>query len=426
MVKSKSLLLRYLLFIVSVSCSYDIPQNKIDKVSEFNNNEILKTYKKYLKKKDTLKQEAFEFLIDNCKNKYSYIGLPFSPEGTKIHELMKLKIDHKKYLDKIKSKSIQERSIVYEDKDSLKYKQLVECIEYSFKAYAKPWAKDISFQDFKLHILPYRFLTEPVSSFKKHFFELLEQKLDSIFNDSGINGITNYLTAYLNKNFSYNGLYKYMDGYQSVETIIESKMGDESDLVILQASLFSSCGIPVKIHNSGSKHWCLIQVNNKWFILQQNSQNKIELTDRLDNFFPHYVCELRFDQPENHPLKYIKDYYNIPNNLYKYYLNVTNEYATTYSHNINWINDTFQLKHLYLNLLTNYNWESVDYYRPDNIHQEVKVSNLVSNSLYSISGYEKMIHAWPNNQVTFFIDKKGTIHHIKKNNISPTLSHSSH
>ena len=71
------------------------------------------------------------------------------------------------------------------DIETLGYDFLVENIDCAFYAWKNfPWCKNLSFEDFKTYILPYRSFDEPVSFYRKKFMSQFSWLMDSMRNES--------------------------------------------------------------------------------------------------------------------------------------------------------------------------------------------------------------------------------------------------
>lgn len=77
----------------------------------------------------SLKRKAAEYLISGLPAQWHYATKPLETSGNKIKVM---------------------------DTDVIDADYLAENIEYAFKSWSLPWAKDVSFEDFCRYILPYK------------------------------------------------------------------------------------------------------------------------------------------------------------------------------------------------------------------------------------------------------------------------------
>lgn len=134
--------------------------------------------------KDSLKLKAAYFLIENMIGKGYYKLTKYTTNGVQcdfdvfnpkfdfingIDSINKLK---KKYEDSAKCGVIFYANPQFvEDIKTVSSEYLIENIEFAFKAWKMPWAKKLTFEQFKEFILPYRFGNEPLQNWRKEMFE---------------------------------------------------------------------------------------------------------------------------------------------------------------------------------------------------------------------------------------------------------------
>ena len=179
-----------------------------------NKKEFQKVYDFYSKPEDSLKLKAAEFLVQNM-DKHDYLVLKneekfddfFQTIGKQVSmpDLGNIRMQkrvRRNIVDNLISEGLEDGSLPKPeytrsyDIKTIKADFLIENIEYAFKAWSFPWAKDYSFGDFCKYILPYRYGNEPLESWRKDIFEEYKWIADSLKNATALEA-----TVLLNKQF---------------------------------------------------------------------------------------------------------------------------------------------------------------------------------------------------------------------------------
>lgn len=147
--------------------------------------------------KEPLKYQAACFLIANMPHHYSY-------ESTQIDSMKIIKaqsIKKGKLNDSVisywNSYNYRSSSKNY-DILHIKAKQLIENIDYAFKAWeSRPWHKRYTFQDFCKYVLPYRIGDEFFSPWRKTYYQKYSKVLDSLYRGTDVVIAAKILASYL-------------------------------------------------------------------------------------------------------------------------------------------------------------------------------------------------------------------------------------
>lgn len=152
-----------------------------------NRNEILKVLRHYRKnKKDSLKLKAAVFLIKNMKGLYHYNG-KLLDNYAQYQKLIRADSDHGEYfmesLDKLyRGFSLSKLDIKY-DLETLSYDEIIENIEMAFKVWReKPWGKNVNFEMFCEYILPFKTGTAKPFS-RLDIYDIVQQVLSDTLNN---------------------------------------------------------------------------------------------------------------------------------------------------------------------------------------------------------------------------------------------------
>lgn len=231
-----------------------------------NSEELIRTIEHYsASPQDSLKLKAAYFLIENMPGKGSYrltkrsvngkncsfnIFDPKFQFGDGIISISKLK---KKYEDSTGSGLIYYTDPEFvSDIRTITSGFLIENIDYAFKAWELPWAKNLTFKEFSEYILPYRFGSEPLEPWRKRFFEKGNRfrvsgtsdrlKLASLINGSLVNKY-----SYLNEWITY------YDAPLSIGQIETLHGGRCPDLNVLVGCMMRANGLPTA--SEFTDHW---------------------------------------------------------------------------------------------------------------------------------------------------------------------------
>lgn len=204
---------------------------------------------------DSLKLRSAKFLISNMMGKGYEEFIAVNNQGIQVNfdfSMLKggdkdLSLNFFKYQELNKT-SIGFRSNGFiEDIHVISADYLIENIEYAFKVWDYPWAKKLSFNQFKELILPYRIRQEPLQPWRKDMFELMSASfkknlyLSSIEVATIINDKLKNRYKYLHNDLSF---YPGRLSFNQIEAI---KGGRCDDLNAYVGCLLRSIGVPVAL-----------------------------------------------------------------------------------------------------------------------------------------------------------------------------------
>lgn len=208
-----------------------------------NREELEKVLNHY--KNDSLKYQSAIFLIENMLY-YSY------KEGGTLDSVKHLLSDIfvKKDLteqERQKGMALSRTSqpTTKQDVKEIKAEMLIENIDYAFKVWQeKPWNKHLSFSDFCELILPYRIAEEPLSNWRKRYYEKYNPILDSLYKGSDVVKACNLLADYMKTE----GFYYFVDfgiPRQGADFQFNNRIGTCRDACDIATYVMRSVGIPV-------------------------------------------------------------------------------------------------------------------------------------------------------------------------------------
>ncbi len=402
--------------ILCLACTHDTnPANMPAILEKSNNSSLKKAYARICRNADSLYIASTHFLLNNMGNKYSYISLPFYKDGVNISQLEQqigLAAATTKLTEYTKP-HIRDRSLVFMDIDSLNGSLLNENLKCSFRAWNYPYARQISFPDFCAYLLPYRYLSEPLSNFKAEIQKQLEPKLGIAYQKYGDDAVIDSLMYYCSRNFRINALYEqFMDGQQAVQEIIHTHEGDAIDDAIFCCAVFNSCGIPAKIMESLTKKWCVIRVHEHWEILIRNDSNQLERKQHLPENYP-YLAVLQFSKPTDHISQHVPNRFNIPHRLSRYSTNVTAQYGLTHKCIIN-LDTNHSNQIIFAGILMKNKWEPVDWALVEK-SGKATFNQLSSNCVYALFKFTDGDIDWLDSPYVFILNQEGGLNWLDTN-----------
>ena len=187
-------------FLLVVSCK-PIPQEVqlvLEKAGS-NRVELEKVIDHYKISGEKNKLEAAYFLIRNIEGKYSEYYI----YNEKAHEIFyqgkRPKIDRVKFnsemtqmIDSLKSVSVLS-PLVISDLEAITASYLIGNIDLAFEVWKEPWAQHFTFDEFCEYVLPYRIANEPLSDWRKEFYDKYKWVKDSVSNVEDTREVVLYL-----------------------------------------------------------------------------------------------------------------------------------------------------------------------------------------------------------------------------------------
>lgn len=232
------------LMLLLLSCS--LRSDKLEyalRMADYNRFELEKVLQHY--KNDSLKTKAAIFLIENMPY-YSYQS---SSEIDSIKVLMSDIFNKKNITEKERQKGIYWKkniqSVIKYDIREITAEMLIDNIDLSFEVWRKKtWNKNLSFEDFCELILPYRIAEEPLTFWRKKYYEKYNPILDSLYNGTDVVEACNRLSDYMKNE----GFYYFTDfgtPRQGAKFQLNNRIGTCRDACDIATYVMRSVGIPV-------------------------------------------------------------------------------------------------------------------------------------------------------------------------------------
>ena len=159
----------------------------------------------YKEQGDTLKLRAAEYLKASAGYHYGVRrNIPPGISGDSFIKIEKGDSVFKHYLDSLGYK-VELGEPVW-DLDVLTDSFLVDNIELAFDSWKKPWARDLSFDQFCKYVLPYRNGDEVLSNWRRYFKHTIEPTIeDSVADPTNLRDVVEYVMRVLRRRVEYGG-----------------------------------------------------------------------------------------------------------------------------------------------------------------------------------------------------------------------------
>ena len=247
--KNKTVLtMKYVLFIllalILAACRSE-KDRRLEYALEFagdNRVELEKVLEHY--RTDPEKLEAARFLIRNMSGWYSYEG----NELDSIHHLLVGVCEGRSISKREKNKwnriSFDSLSKIY-DAQVITAEYLIDNIDLAFEVWRKyPWNRNLPFDDFCELILPYRIADEPLSDWRKLYYEDYGTLLDSLYKGSDVIEASKIIDGKLRKlYYIYNTDFRVP--HLNAVFLYHNRIGYCREACDLTIYAMRACGIPV-------------------------------------------------------------------------------------------------------------------------------------------------------------------------------------
>jgi len=271
----------FLLLVMSVLFFFSCQKSSLDSalnIAGENELELENVLDHYSTIEDSLKHQAAIFLIENMIHHYS-VSQEISVKGENSenfdwnnYQIEHLLVQDKDSLLKLK-KAIDSLGIrikpgeIIMDIKSIKAELLVENIDYAFKVWDMPWCRHLCFEDFCEYILPYRCQSEPLTQWRRCFYEKYSWIKDSLPDDCTPLVAASYLQKVINNEVVWlPSKTRFYSGFLSPFMFERIKAGDCGNLCVYTSLAMRSVGVPVTYdlvlywsgRNSGHAFNCLV------------------------------------------------------------------------------------------------------------------------------------------------------------------------
>ncbi|UCC79883.1 MAG: transglutaminase domain-containing protein [Candidatus Zixiibacteriota bacterium] len=218
---------------------------------------------------DSLMLEAAYYLIGNMEGHNYAVIAYYDTSGNEVEIDVDAYPDFKSmlaFLDTVESERGEieyEKKEVFEDLEHIKADFLINQIEYAFKAWrGLPWAKTVTFENFKKYILPYRGSNEPLEPWREYFFEKYSG-IDTIMADPyDLIEAARIINSDVRSYFGFNERYYLHPTDQGLSEMLESGLGRCEDMTNLAIYAMRANGLAVT--SDYTPYWANTGNNHAW------------------------------------------------------------------------------------------------------------------------------------------------------------------
>lgn len=146
--------------------------------SPFTHTNLARAWEHYNAPEDSLKQKALVFIARHMNNKTGLDSKQAAQWNSLYHAMYQISGSNK--FDSVRKVAEILPIVFIPDTASITAGQLIENIDYAFKAKNLPWAKQTSFEDFCEYILPHRIDQEPLSGWRRYLYQEHQPLIDSL------------------------------------------------------------------------------------------------------------------------------------------------------------------------------------------------------------------------------------------------------
>jgi hypothetical protein len=230
--------------------------------SEYFKIKFAKAFEYYKRPEDSLKLRALNFILDNLDEQYYYSSANLETYKNILLDGQQRSVSRVQAIyDSLSKKSKQPKLKVIRDRDQITSEYLIDNIDQAFKAWNKPWSKEITFDEFCNYILPYKSADEQPGLWRKDLAKYYERVIDSSGKNVNpiiaVNQINRELATWYTVSLTYN--FPTDIGFD-IARVVKTGSCDNSSKMALYA--MRGMGLPVALdyvpqwaNRSGNHSW---------------------------------------------------------------------------------------------------------------------------------------------------------------------------
>jgi len=239
------------------------------KASGQNRGEIEKVIEHYKDSDDSLKLQAALYLVANMED-HCYVTYYLHDSTDKNIDFKILDFENYAALrDSFAKIEKQYGPLEYDRRDkimdvgTITTDFLIADIDDAFEVWReKPWAKNVSFDNFCKYVLPYRGSNEPLENWRPFFREKYAELEERMDDSSDPIEATRLINMDIKSWFSFDERYYYHPTDQGLEEMLENKMGRCEDMTNLTIYAMRANGLAVT--SDYTPHWANTGNNHAW------------------------------------------------------------------------------------------------------------------------------------------------------------------
>ncbi len=231
--------------------------------------ELEQVLEHYAVEGDSLKQQAASWLIANmgehCYATYTLddstgAEVDFNILDYPDYETMKAACNA---LEESHGELEFERGEKILDLDTITADFLIDQIDYAFLSWRdKPWAKALSFDQFRRYVLPYRGSNEPLEPWRETFREMYKDIAGKMTDSTDAIEAASLINSDIRSWFSFDPRYYYHPTDQGLSEMLENRMGRCEDMTNLAIYAMRANGLAVT--SDYTPYWANTGNNHAW------------------------------------------------------------------------------------------------------------------------------------------------------------------
>ncbi|MDD5425169.1 MAG: transglutaminase-like domain-containing protein [candidate division Zixibacteria bacterium] len=239
------------------------------KLAGDNSMELKQVLDFYLQSNDTLKYKAAQFLIANMEG-HSYVT--FYLHDSVKNEIPFNILDYPNYESLLAAFDKLEKEfgpLEFDHKDKIEDLETITAdflktqIDMAFRAWReKPWAKNLSFENFCEYVLPYRGSNEPLENWREPFWERYQNLEARMTVSTDVIEATRLINDDIRSWFTFDPRYYYHPTDQGLAEMFEQKKGRCEDMTNLTIYAMRANGLAVT--SDYTPYWADTGNNHAW------------------------------------------------------------------------------------------------------------------------------------------------------------------
>jgi len=218
---------------------------------------------------DTLKLKAARFLIANM-GEHSYVTyfmhdsskteIPFDILSFPDYAALTTVADS---LERARGTIDFSRHEPVYDRNTITADHLTSQIDYAFRAWReKPWAKDMTWEDFRDYVLPYRGSNEPLESWRQYFWDKYVDLESRMKNPSDPVEAASLINSDIMTYFGFDPRFYYHPTDQGLADMLANRLGRCEDMTNITIYAFRANGIGIT--SDYTPYWANCGNNHAW------------------------------------------------------------------------------------------------------------------------------------------------------------------
>lgn len=238
------------------------------KIAGKNKSELQKVMAHYHRPQNKLKFKAAVFLIENMADQYHYQGKAITGYQSVFQQMDSLLASGKGIFnhswDSLQALSPSPALNTLEpvsDAQTVSSSFLISHIEAAFRAWKRPWARQLTFEEFCQYLLPYKLLNEQPQGWMMQSQAINGPLFDSLGQDADMIRVCKSINQHLRKKFYINARFQ-CNWDMTYADLLKTRTGKCSHASQFTAYTMRSAGVPVVMDYT--PHWANKDFSHQW------------------------------------------------------------------------------------------------------------------------------------------------------------------